>query len=101
VNERGQVLDVSGGADRENQNLIVWSRHNGKNQQWDIVYADQPEPKISFQPNKPFVIINQMAGKRLLTLQGKNFIVQQRNNSPEQLFKYDPVSSTVKLYANQ
>jgi len=42
-----------------------------------------------------------MAGKRLLTLQGKNFVVQQRNNSPEQLFKYDPVSSTVKLYANQ
>lgn len=94
-------MDVSGGADRENQNVIVWGRHNGKNQQWDIVYADLPPPKIDFKPGKPFIIINQMAGKRLLTLQGKNFVVQRRNNSPEQLFKYDASSQTIRLFANQ
>jgi hypothetical protein len=42
-----------------------------------------------------------MAGKRLLTLSGSNFVIQSRNNSPEQLFKYDPATKTVKMFANQ
>jgi hypothetical protein len=42
-----------------------------------------------------------MAGKRLLTINGSNFEVRSRNNSPDQVFMYDPVSSTIKMYANQ
>jgi hypothetical protein len=101
VNEKGKVLDVRGGQDRQNQDVIVWSRHNGLNQQWDVVYTDEPEPAVNFEPNKPFVLINQMAGKRLLTLSGSNFVIQSRNNSPEQLFKFDPATKTIKMYANQ
>ena len=48
VNEKGKVLDVSGGKDKENQDVIVWNLHNGLNQQWDIVYSDLPEPPIGF-----------------------------------------------------
>jgi len=101
VNERGKVLDVSGGRDNNNQDVIVWNLHNGLNQQWDVVYTDQPEPLPNFQPNKPFVLINQMTGKRLLTLSGANFVVQSRNNSPEQLFRYDPATKTIKMFSNQ
>jgi hypothetical protein len=92
VNEKGKVFDVSGGQDRENQNVIVWGRHNGKNQQWDIIYADLPEPAIKFKADRPFILINQMSGKRLLTRSGSNFVIQRRNNSPEQLFKFDASS---------
>lgn len=42
-----------------------------------------------------------MAGKRLLTLLGFNFVVQSRNNSPEQLFRYDPQIKTIKMFSNQ
>lgn len=42
-----------------------------------------------------------MAGKRLLTLQGKNFVIQNRVNSPEQLFRFDASSHTIRLFANQ
>jgi len=94
-------MDVSGGKDANNQDVIVWGRHNGLNQQWDVVYTDQPEPPVNFQPNKPFVLVNQMKGKRLLTLDGANFVIQSRNNSPEQLFQYDPNTKTVKMFANQ
>lgn len=94
-------MDVHGGHDHEGRNIIVWNKHNGINQQWDIVYADLPPPKVSFKPNTPFVIINQMAGKRLLTVNGSNFEVRARDNSPDQVFMYDPVSSTIKTYANQ
>lgn len=58
VNEMGKVLDVSGGADQNGRDVIVWNRHNGLNQQWDVVYTDEPEPPVSFIPNKPFVLIN-------------------------------------------
>lgn len=101
VNEKGKVLDVRGGQDRNNQDVIVWNLHNGLNQQWDVVYTDQPEPPVNFEPNKPFVLINQMPGKRLLTLSGSNFVVQSRNNSPEQLFKFDPATKTIKMFSNQ
>jgi hypothetical protein len=32
VNERGKVLDVSGGVDAENRNIIVYNRHGKINQ---------------------------------------------------------------------
>lgn len=101
VNEKGKLLDVRGGQDKNNQDVIVWSRHNGLNQQWDVVYTDQPEPPVGFEANKPFVLINQMAGKRLLTLSKDNFVIQSRNNSPEQLFRFDPATKTIKMFSNQ
>jgi hypothetical protein len=34
-------MDVSGGRDAENTNIIVYNKHGKINQQWDVVYADQ------------------------------------------------------------
>lgn len=39
VNERGLVLDVSGGRDRNGQNVLVWKKHNGLNQKWKVDYV--------------------------------------------------------------
>jgi hypothetical protein len=41
VNEKGKVLDVSGGVDQEDRQIIVWNKHGKINQQWDIIYADE------------------------------------------------------------
>jgi hypothetical protein len=40
-------MDVHGNKDQENRNIIVWNKHRGLNQQWDIIYADdmEDEPK--------------------------------------------------------
>jgi hypothetical protein len=40
TNEKGKVMDVSGNKDNENQNIVIWKRHGGLNQQWDVVYAN-------------------------------------------------------------
>lgn len=101
VNEKGKVLDVKGGQDKEMNEVWVWGKHGGTNQKWDIIYMDMPEPKVEFKTDKPFIIVNQMKGKRLLTLSGTNFVIKNRENSPEQLFKFDMSSKTIKLYANQ
>jgi len=37
-------MDVSGGVDTENRNVIMWNKHNGLNQQWDIMYVDEMKP---------------------------------------------------------
>jgi hypothetical protein len=60
-----------------------------------------PEPKIEFKPNKPFFLVNQMSGKRVLTLSGANFVIQSKDFSPDQLFKFDESTKTIKLFANQ
>jgi hypothetical protein len=39
-NIKGKVLDVQGGVDGEQKNIIVHSAHGRVNQQWDIVYVD-------------------------------------------------------------
>jgi hypothetical protein len=41
VQEKGKVMDVSGGVDQENRNIVVWGKHGKINQQWDIVYVDE------------------------------------------------------------
>jgi hypothetical protein len=49
TNEKGKVMDVSGGVDTENRNVIAWTKHGKINQQWDIYYLDQ---KIPGEPGK-------------------------------------------------
>lgn len=39
VNERGLVFDIAGGRDRNNQNVLVWKKHRGMNQKWEIEYV--------------------------------------------------------------
>ena len=48
-------MDVSGNRDAENQNIHMWNKHNGLNQQWDIVYVDEmPAEYKKGELNKEF-----------------------------------------------
>jgi len=86
VNEKGKVLDVHGGRDEENRNIIVWGRHKGINQQWDIVYADEypEEPKkgefnkdFGLYVERPFYIISSLPANRYLDIiNNRNFVIK-------------------------
>jgi len=76
VNEKGKVLEVHNGEDVENRHCIVWNKHGGISQQWDIVYVDEqkPEPKKGqmspkwgFIVERPFYIVSEMKSNRHLT----------------------------------
>jgi len=41
VNERGKVMDVQGGVDAENRNIIVHAKHGKVNQRWSVIYVDE------------------------------------------------------------
>jgi flagellar basal body rod protein FlgG len=55
VNEKGKVMDISGGLDRENQNVIVHSKHGKINQQFDVIYEDEwKEEPVKGELSKDF-----------------------------------------------
>jgi hypothetical protein len=102
-------MDVSGGRDVENQNIIVWGKHGKINQQWDLVYADEwkGEPgkgelneQFGLYVERPFHIISQMKSNRYLDLVGRNFVIKTRNSLKTQIWYFDQKSLTIKSKNN-
>jgi len=50
-----KVMDVAGGRDKQHGNIGFWKRHNGINQQFDLIYADDmPEVPRKGELNEDF-----------------------------------------------
>jgi hypothetical protein len=88
VNEKGKAMDVQGGHDSENRNILMWNKHKGLNQQWDIIYVkDMPaEPKkgemntdFNFKVDTTFHIVSKMASGRYLDILGNNIVIKTSN----------------------
>jgi hypothetical protein len=111
VNEKGKVLDVHSALDVENRQVIVWNKHNGLNQQWDIVYVDEqkPEPtkgqmspKWGFIVERPFYIVSELKSNRHLTQlpSQRESIIKTPNGNKSQKFYFDQKTRTIKLVRN-
>ena len=110
MNERGKVLDVHGGIDAENRNIIVWQKHGKINQQWDVIYADEypEEPKkgelnedFGLYVERPFYIISQLPSNRYLDLVNNvNFVIKTQNFRNTQTWWFDQKSLTIKTKYN-
>ena len=105
VNEKGKCVEVSGGYDHENRNVVVWNRHNGKNQQWKLIYVDhmKPEPKkgqlnteFGLYVERPFHIVTALSSKRYLDMIGSNLVLKTPNGRKTQVFWFDQRSKTIK-----
>jgi hypothetical protein len=89
VNEKGKVLDVDGGIDAENRNIIVHQRHGQVNQKWQIIYADEyPDEPTKGQLNKQFglyverdfYIVSELSAHRYLDLiSNRNMVIKTPN----------------------
>jgi hypothetical protein len=109
INERGKAVDVSGGLDDENRNIIMWNKHNGLNQQWDIWYVDEmpPEPKkgelnerFNLYVERPFHIVTQMKSGRYLDVVGSDIVIKTPNGFKTQVWWFDQKSKTIKSESN-
>jgi hypothetical protein len=110
VNERGKVMDVSGGVDDENKNIIMYKKHKGLNQQWDVIYADEypEEPKkgeyneqFGMYVERDFHIVSQMKSNRYLDLiNNRNFVIKTANGRNTQTWYFDQKSLTIKTRLN-
>jgi hypothetical protein len=105
VNEKGKVLDVQGGADRENQNIIVWRLHNRMNQRWAIIYVDKdaPEPKkgelnkeFGLYVERQFMLMTNMRSNRVLDVVGKKVVIKTQNGFATQKWYFHQKTRTVR-----
>jgi len=101
-------LDVHSGLDHENRQVIVWNKHNGLNQQWDIVYVDEakPEPtkgqmspKWGFIVERPFYIVSELKSNRHLTQlsASRDAIIKTPNGNNSQKFYFDQKTRTIVM----
>ena len=94
----------------ENRQVIVWNKHNGINQQWNIVYVDEqkPEPtkgqmspKWGFIVERPFYIVSEMKSNRVLTQlkthADKFSIIKTPNGNDNQKFYFDQKTRTIRM----
>jgi hypothetical protein len=105
-------MDVHGNRDQENRDIIVWKKHGGLNQQWDLIYANEypKEPKKG-QLNKDFgliverdfFIVSHMRGGRYVDIvDGRKIVIKTRNGRRTQKWYFDQRSLTIKTrYNNQ
>jgi hypothetical protein len=109
TNEKGKVMDVHGNSDTENRDIIVWKKHGGINQQWDIIYKDQwKRDPIKGELNKDFglyvlrdfYIVSQMNSRRYLDIISNNFVIKTRNGRNTQTWYFHQQSLTIRSKSN-
>lgn len=105
VNEKGKVFDVHSARDDENRQVIAWGKHNGLNQQWDIVYVDEwkPWPKkgelnefFGFYVQRPFYIVSELPKHRYLDEINGNLVIKTPNGFDSQKWFFDQKTRTIK-----
>jgi hypothetical protein len=110
TNEHGKVVDVSGGHDHENRNIIVHPKHGKINQQWDIVYADEwkGEPtkgefneRFGLYVERDFYVVSKLPDNRYLDLiNNRNMVIKVPNGRKTQVWYFHQQSLTIKTRLN-
>jgi hypothetical protein len=107
--KNNKVMDVHANRDEENRNIIMWKRHNGLNQQWDVIYADKwkRDPKkgelnkdFGLYVQRPFNIISVMKSGRYLDLIGRGFVIKTANGRNTQNWYFHQQSLTIRSQSN-
>jgi hypothetical protein len=98
TNEHDKVVDVSGGVDSENRNIIVHNKHGKINQQWDIVYADEwkGEPtkgefneRFGLYVERDFYVVSKLPDNRYLDLiNNRNMVIKTPNGRKTQVWYF-------------
>jgi hypothetical protein len=110
VNEKGKVMDIEGGVDAENRNIIVHRRHGKVNQRWQIIYVDEyPDEPTKGQLNKnfglyverDFYIVSQMNSNRYIDLiNNRNMVIKTPNGRNTQRWYFHQQSKTIRTRLN-
>jgi hypothetical protein len=110
VNEKGKVLDVQGGVDGEQKNIMVYNKHGKLNQQWDVIYKEdyEEEPvkgelntRFGLYVERDFYIISKLPSGRYLDLiNNRNMVIKTRNGRNTQRWYFHQQSLTIRTRLN-
>jgi hypothetical protein len=110
VNEKGKVMDVAGHRDRQHNNIGVYRKHHGLNQQFDLIYVDEwKEPPKKGELNedfgmyveRPFMVRSDLPRGRYLDILGRNMVIKTPNGRNTQMWWFDQRSRTIKNWNNK
>lgn len=101
INTKGLAVDVSGSRDKDGQNVIVWKKHNGRNQKWNIVYINEDSVQTGIIPDKPFRLVTKLRSGRVLTRTGNNVVIRSRNDKEDQIFVLDSKTKNIVPTTNK
>jgi hypothetical protein len=105
VNERGKVADVQGGRDAENANVLMYRKHGGLNQQWNLIYVDEMpaelkkgdfDPDFGMKVETDFHIISMMKNGRYLDRVGYDVVIKTPNARNTQVWYYHWKTRTIR-----
>jgi hypothetical protein len=105
VNERGKVMNVSGGSDTENRNIIMYNKHGRINQQWSLIYVDEMpkalgkgdfDPEYGMKIEMDFHIISRLNSKRYLDRVGYDVVIKTPNDRNTQIWYYHYKTRTIR-----
>jgi hypothetical protein len=110
VNDKGKVIDVQGGKDGEQKNMIVWRKHGGLNQQFDLVYYEdwKGEPQkgelnedFGLYVERPFYVVSAMKEHRYLDLlNNRQMAIKTKNGRKSQIWYFHQQSLTIRTSVN-
>jgi hypothetical protein len=105
-----KVLDVDGGVDAENRNIIVYSRTGKVNQRWKVIYADEypDEPtkgqlneKFGLYVERDFHVVSSLDSNRYLDLiNNRNMVIKTPNGRKTQVWYFHQQSLTIRTRLN-
>lgn len=100
-----RLIDVSGGRDRDNNNVHIWKPNGSPAQKWDVVYVDEfdkyqgrgPKRPLNggFKTDEQFYIVSSMNRNMVLSLRGNRFVLATKKGSAGQLFSYDAKNQSI------
>ena len=103
-------MDVSGGVDAENRNIMIYNKHGRTNQQWDLIYADdwvrdpvkgELNKEFGLYVERPFFIVSQLPANRYLDLiDNRNMVIKTPNGRNTQIWWFDQASLTIRTKLN-
>jgi hypothetical protein len=109
-NEHGKVVDISGGVDAENRNVIVHPKHGKINQQFDIVYVDEwkGEPgkgelneRFGLYVERDFYVVTELpSGRYLDMINNRDFVLKVANGRRTQVWYFHQQSLTIRTRLN-
>ena len=109
VNERGKILEVADGIDKEGSNIKVGEKNGGPGQRWEVAYLDElaPDPKKGelsrewgFYVERPFYVVSELDSHRYLDIVGDNLVIKTPNGFDTQKWTFDWQSRTIKSVHN-
>jgi hypothetical protein len=98
-------MDVSGGHDHENRNVIMYKKNGRINQQFDLIYVDEMpkalgkgdmDPEMGMRIETDFHIISRMNSKRYLDRVGNDVVIKTPNARTTQIWYYHYKTRTIR-----